>query len=59
MLLPVDPDHPGEYFVGKSQVLLPHVKLEEVTEHGRLLPEVDLGVSVGVAEEEEEGVSPP
>ena len=59
MLLPVDPDHPREYFIGQSQVLLPDVQLEEVTEHGRLLPEVGLDVGVGGAEEEEEAVFPP
>ena len=59
MLVPVDPDQPGEYFVRQSQVLLPDVQLEEVTEHVRLLPEVGLGLSVGGAEEEEEAVFPP
>ena len=52
--LPLNPDHPREDFVRERQVLLPEVQLEDVPEHGRLLPEVGGGVSVGAEEEEEE-----
>ena len=45
--LPLNPDHPREDFVRERQVLLPEVQLEDVPEHGRLLPKVGGGVSVG------------